>query len=266
MQSHGACTFITAVTVLVNACSQALPLHSNSDSILMHICSQRPYGHIDIFVYSDTLSRELEHYERFPGGQPFIRMNISGGTKIVAAIADVQSEFNELPGNFDIMERITMDYADENPSDPLQSGFAVADSGATVELELSPLLCPVTINSICFESNAPLCDAFVQLERVNANAELFRSVGFHPIRTLSGPETLDYPFMMLREIPFYIGSRPQQAGLTLYCYPNEDEAPRGTGLLVRGLSGGILKEFHIPLGRICRGHKLELDIELKEEK
>ena len=73
--------------------------------------------------------------------------------------------------------------------------------------------------------------------------------------------------MMLQEFPFDIGKRPQDAGITLWCYPNEDKdgpGGRSTALRISGRIRDELKEYLIPLGPIRRGAGLEIDIELKE--
>ena len=269
LQSNGARWLLTAVTVLNCACTRAPSLHNNlsaTDSITIHV-NAKPYGHIDVFIYADTLTRALESHRRFQGGQTFLRMSAKAGDKIVAALSDVSREFKELPGTFDVMEKFTMSYADENPSAPLQSGTACGEAGRLLELSLTPLLCPISIGKIRIEADVPLEDAVVQLVNVNAQAEILRSDGFHPAQTLNGPETLEYPLMMLRELPSMIGSSPLPVGITLWCYPNEDEdSPGGrcTTLRIIGRIRGEMKEYHIPLGPIRRGTGRELDIELKE--
>lgn len=268
MQSNGARGLLTAVTVLSAACTRAPSLHSEypvNDSITIHINSRKSYNYIDIFIYADTLTQPLESHKRFEGSHCFIKMPSGGGDKIAVALANVRGDFKELPSSFEVMEKLTMNYASEDPSAPLQSGYGFTEAGATLELEVAPLLCPVRIKSVCYLSDAPLTDAIIQLEGVSSQAEIFRSNGFHPSQTLNSPGILEFPFMMLQDLPSVIGSSPQRTDITLYCYPNEDAdgLSGGTALRINGMSSGKEKSFRIPLGPVRRGHEPQLDIELK---
>lgn len=269
LQSNGICRFITAATVLVSACTQVPPLQSDPtasiDSLSIHISSSLPYDHVDVFVFSDTLTRPLESHMR-AGNSRFLKIPTGEGDKTIVALADVQGVFEgSLPESFPTMEKLSMNYADEDPDAPLQAGSCSIAAGRIAELEIQPLLCPVLIRSICIDADAPLRDAIVQLERVNAQAEILRKDGFHPSFTLDSPAGLRHPLMMIREIPFDIGSSPQEAGITLWCYPNEDDdGPGGgnTALRISGTLAGQEEIFRIPLGPIKRGSQIYLDIEL----
>ncbi len=268
LQRYGAQTLLTAVTVLICACTRAPSLHSDTadtDSLTVHVCSAIPYNHIDIFVFADTLTRQLEFHRRL-GSRTFINLPACKGDKLVVALANVQGSFGALPERYSTMERLTMDYADEDPAAPLQAGQCHAEAGKMTELDILPLLCPVSIGRISLDENAPLEEAVVQLLNVNERAEILRSDGFHPSATLDSPETLRHPHIMLQEFQFDIGSLPQDAGITLWCYPNEDEdGPGGrcTALRISGRLRGKTKEYLVPLGPVHRGKGLEVDIELK---
>jgi hypothetical protein len=246
-------------------------LHSDikdTDSITVHICSQLSYHYIDIFIFADTLTRPLECHWRF-GNESFLRLPVSQGDKLVVAISDVRGSFDSaLPDRYSTMERLTMEYSDEDPEAPLQAGQGSACAGKTLELKILPLLCPVSIRSISIAADAPLQGAVVQLEKVNAVAEILRADGFHPSRTIDSPAGVHFPFMMLREFNEDIAAVSRPAGITLWCYPNEDEdgpAGGGTRILITGTMAEARKAYRIPLGKIRRGARLELDITLKND-
>lgn len=267
LQGNGACTLFTAVMVLICACTQAPSLQSEipeTDSLTLHINSPLPYDHLDLFIYEDTLTRALLTHTRTGSGTT-LHIPVSGGYRLAVAIANARAEFSTLPASFDTMEKLTMDYADEDPSSPLMAGYYTLQDSRTAELDILPLLCPVSIRKISIEADAPLENAVVQLVSVNARAEILRLDGFHPSQTLDSPEKLRHPLMMLQEFPFDIGSRPQDAGITLWCYPNEDDdgpGSRGTALLIQGRLRGEDKTFRIPLGPVSRGSRINPDIEL----
>ena len=269
LQRYGVRTLLTAVTVLICACTRAPSLHSvtpKTDSLSVHICATLPYDNVDIFVFADTLTRPLEDHQRL-GSATFLKLPAGKGDKLVVALANVQGSFGSLPERYATMEHLTMKYADEDPQAPLQAGLCSAEAGKMAELNIRPLLCPITIGRISLDEDAPLEDAVVQLVNVNSQAEILRSDGFHPSSTLDSPEGLRKPLMMLQEIPFHIGSSPQDAGITLWCYPNEDEdAPGGrcTALRICGRLRGEAKEYRIPLGPVRRGTNHKLDIELNK--
>lgn len=269
LQRNGACALITAVTVLICGCTQApAPQRNNpgTDSLVLHINSPLPYAHLDLFIFEDTLSRALASHSR-TGSATTLHIPAGGGYKLAVAVANARAEFHTLPASFEIMEKITMEYADEDPSAPLMAGYCPLQGGRTAELSILPLLCPITIGKISIEEHAPLEDAVVQLENVNARGEILRADGFHPAVTLDSPESLRHPLMMLQVFPFDIGNHTQDAGITLWCYPNEDEdGPGGrcTTLRISGRLRGETKEYRIPLGPIRRGTSRTLDIELKK--
>ena len=269
LQSNGACSLITAVTVLVCGCTQAPSLLSNgtsADSLVLHISSPLPWKHLDLFIYADTLTRALESHTRL-GSAGSIRIPAGKSYRLAFALANSRREFKSFPASFGVVEKLTMDYKDEDPSAPMLAGYCHLQDGRTAELEILPLLCPVHVGSISLKADAPLKDPVLRLVRVNARAEVLRKDGFHPSSTLDSPAGLDYPLMMLQELPFDIGSQPQEADLTLWCYPNEDEdgpGGGGTSLIVSGLLGGERREYRIPLGPVGRGAAINLNIELKE--
>ena len=271
LQSNGAKSLLTAVTVLICACTQAPSLQSEtreSDSLTVHICSPLPFSHIDIFIFKDTLTRPLESHLRL-GPANFVKVPAGDGDRLLAALADVKGEFGgALPERYSTMEKLTMRYSDEDPEAPLQAGLCNITSGRTQELNLLPLLCPVVIKSICIDADAPLREPIVQLERVNALAEIFRSEGFHPAGTIDSPSGMEHPLMMIQEFKEDIVSVPMPAGITLWCYPNEDDdgpGGGGTRLLITGTLAGERRAYRIPLGKIRRGTRLELDIALKND-
>ena len=269
LQSNGACKLFTAVMVLICACTQAPSLQSNSetaDSLALHINSPMPWKHLDLFIYSDSLTLPLLSHTRAGSGNT-LHIPASGGYRLAFALANSRREFKTFPENFGIVEKLTVEYKDEDPSTPLLAGYCHLQEGRTAELEILPLLCPVHIGNISLKADAPLKDPLLRLVQVNARAEVLRKDGFHPSSSLDSPAGLDFPLMMLRELPFDIGSKPQEADLTLWCYPNEDEegpGGGGTALVVSGLLTGEAREYRIPLGPVKRGTAINLDIELKE--
>ncbi|MBR4822358.1 MAG: hypothetical protein IKZ71_04345 [Bacteroidales bacterium] len=260
---------VAAVMVLTGACVKAHSLQMVSrkqDSLSLHINTRQDYDHLDIFIYADTLTRPLEAHFR-KGSERHLRLPCSRGDKIIVALADVRGEFGGLPSTVEAMEAISMSYCDEDPDAPFQSGYCSLQGALQAELALSSLLCPVKIGTLCLEDDAPLCDPVVSLRHVSAEMHILRQDGFHPTHTLDGAETLEFPLMMMRSLPFDIAAVPQRADITLYCYPNEDkEGPGGGGteLVVSGYFRGEIRNFYIPLGSIKRGDCIYIDVLLKE--
>jgi hypothetical protein len=270
LQSYGAKALFTAVTVLICACTKAPSLQNHfheTDSLTIHINSSRPYGHLDLFVYSDTLTQDLETHLRI-NRENTLRINTSHGGKFIVAMADLPGVFSyeNIPKNFAVMEHLSMNYADENPEAPFQSGYCHSYTGERAELSITPLLCRIIIKSICLEGNAPLKNPVIQLANVNESGLILQSDGFYPSSVLSGPEGLKYPFMIMRELPFDIGSKPIRTGISLWCYPNEYEGGpgrTGTSITVSGTINGVFHQFYIPLGSVHRSDIVEKEIVLK---
>lgn len=270
LHAPGACVLFTAVTVLnVASCNRDPGLQSmkHPQETTVHINCPYPYGHIDVFIYSDTLSRPLQSHMRL-AGKKFFAIDADGGDKLIAAIANVEGEFRENAlATFAQIEGITASYSTENPDAPLLSGYtsARAAAGSTCELTLLPLLCPVETGRISISGDAALTDPVISLEGVNGQARLMQSEGFHPTSTLESARSLRYPQMMERPLDFDVGNSPRETGVTLWCYPNETgDGPAGGGtvLIVSGMLRGQDTSFRIPLGIIRRGTKVSLDISL----
>lgn len=266
LQMPGVCSLLTAVMVLSAAsCNKAPGLQSG---ITVHINCDISYSTIDIFVYSDTLTRQLESRLRY-GGETFLHIPANDGDKILAAFANVPGAFIEgALANYAEAEQLTMRYCLDNPDSPLLSGSAqvYASPGARCELKLLPLLCPITIGKISIEGDAPLEDPVLRLENVNEQARVLQTDGFHPVSTVSSAESLLYPLMMVRPLTFDLGNTPRESGVTLWCYPDETvpgPGGEGTVLVVSGELNGTHKEYRKPLGKIRRGSRLHLDLALE---
>jgi len=267
LQSYGASALLTAVTVLSFACTRAPSLHSDSaaaDSLTLHISSPLPYKQTLVLIYKDSLTQPLEAHYHF-GSENFVRLPADDCDRIVAAIADLPGEIAEerIPDRFSALEQVSMNYCDENPEAPLQAGYSSLQGSGRCELSISPLLCRIELGEISLQGDAPLKDPVVQLINVNAVAQIFRHDGFHPSITLDDPSSLSHPMMMLQVLPFDIGSSPQKAGISLWCYPNENSMSPSI-LRITGWLSAELVSYDAALPQLGRGSRIMIDIRISD--
>jgi len=98
---------------------------------------------------------------------------------------------------------------------------------------------------------------------VNAIAQIFRHDGFHPSITLDDPSSLSHPMMMLQVLPFDIGSSPQKAGISLWCYPNENSMSPSI-LRITGWLSAELVSYDAALPQLGRGSRIMIDIRISD--
>lgn len=249
-----------------------------TDSIYtnIYISASYPIKNLDLFVYSDSWTRQLEVH-RFDTNFFHNTFNIptSAGDKRLVIVANSPWRFNEEAlRSYDSIELLQMSYADEDPEYPLMSGFDVFSAGDSLKIELSPLICPIEVLSVDnqLEGCTLLKRPKIRLEGVNASAELLRMVGFHPTETVESADELRNPQMMSACLPSDIGLYTQYPGITLYCYPidvdPDDIAAVHTTLifeaeacLTDGTTSPISRSW--PLPTLHRGEHLALSLSIE---
>ncbi|MBQ9310560.1 MAG: hypothetical protein IJ222_06815 [Bacteroidales bacterium] len=263
----GALVLSTAVTVLTAACTKAPGVqdsHSPPDSTSIHVITALPCSTLDIFVFRDTLLRECIYHKR-TGQEPFIRLPTSESDYIAAGIADAGGVFpDDAFVTFSEISSVGMEYAADNPEQPLQSGIAYYSGQAGAELNLTPLLCRIRIVSIKGNSIGMLGDASLWLENISNGCPIMQTDGFHPSVTISTPEGLKDPAMMIQAVPFDIGSTAHECDIRLWCYPNESESAPSR-ICLGGKVGTLFRSFSTPLPPLGRGAKLTAALELEDD-
>ena len=130
-------------------------------------------------------------------------------------------------------------------------------------LELEPLLCSVVVKQIA--NNMDDYELFesprVRLCNINATAELFGKLKYHPSELVDSKEW--------SELPYDIGMYPQYPAISLPCYPNDTEydsfGPDMTCLEVQGFIKGIKRTFSFPIKGISRGTTIYASISINSE-
>lgn len=261
-------SLITAATVLVSSCQRA-PDGQTSQSgctFLFRVRSSCPIDSVDVFVYSDEGIRQLDSYCRVAPA-PDITVKAVPGDKTFVFLANVPGSFaTGRLQRFDAMETLSMRYASESAASPLLSGIIHSSSGSGSTVDLKPLLCPVIIGSVRNSLDAPLEAPVLCLKGVNAHAEVLRTAGFRPSETVDGPEGLRDPSVMVRALPFDAVDTPLEAGITLYCYPNDiSDATAGalpTSICMAGRLRGEDRLFEAALPAIARGDTLRVHLKI----
>ena len=280
---------VIAVAVTATACAgesdpvtppETVPPGQVKDTL--HICVSAHYTikTLDVFVYRDKPTKPLETHVRVAGsevtrsvvpGSEMTRSEVAGivsakGDRIVAAVANSPAEFNlEVLRSFDSIELLCMDYRCEDPSAPVMSGVLASDSD-TLDLPLTPLLCPILLVSVENSLDALAEDVSISLRQVNSRAEIFRSDGFRPTETVDTPQETAHPEMMKARLPCDVGCYVQYPGLTLYGYPNDCQAVLGipqTELVLDCSVGGERHSTVVPVHPLRRGETVPVQLRIE---
>ena len=285
---------VIAVAVTATACAgesdpvtppETVPPGQVKDTL--HICISAHYTikTLDVFVYRDKPTKPLETHVRVAGSEvtrsvvtgsemtrsEMTRSEVPGvvsakGDRIVAAVANSSAEFNlEALRSFDSIELLCMDYRDEDPSAPVMSGVLASDSD-TLDLPLTPLLCPILLVSVENSLDALAEDVSISLRQVNSRAEIFRSDGFRPTETVDTPQETAHPEMMKARLPCDVGCYVQYPGLTLYGYPNDCQAVLGipqTELVLDCSVGGERHSTVVPVHPLRRGETVPVQLRIE---
>ena len=262
-----------AATVTVPACSTGnlhpgtAPAGSNSfceNALSILISAPGGVRSFDIFIYRDTLTRQLECHQRLEGPMPdTIMMNSRPGERLLVAVANSPAPFRlEALQRYDSAEQLEMYYRMEDPDFPLMSAVCSVSEGP-VKLELTPLLCRINIYHIANFTGHALSGARLQLKGVNSHVQLLRSDGFRTVETEDNPAALACPEMMLRQIPGVIGDELSTQELSLFCYPFDSEGPNSTTLVLSATANGELREWTFPVPPLKRGASTDLALTLR---
>ena len=265
-------SLITAATVLISSCQRAPGGQTSKmlvSTFLFSVHSGCPIDSVDVFVYSDEGIRQLDSYCRVPADKS-ITVKTGEGDKTVVLLANVPGSFaTGRLQRFDAMESLSMRYTSESAASPLLSGVCHTSGGTGQNVLLTPLLCPIIIGTVRNSLDAPLADPVICLKGVNAHAEVLRSSGFRPSETIDSPEALRDPSIMVRGLPFDAADSPSEAGITLYCYPNDiGDATAGalpTSICLAGKLHGKDRCFEAALPSIARGDTLQVNLDIDKD-
>ena len=233
---------------------------------------------IDIFVFNDDGLQRLDSYQRIAyspenGSLPYSASR--RGKKKIVAIVNPQHEKYEWSGinSFQALLSVKSALEKEEEHKRLMSGtgYAYAGKDHTCEIEVSPLVSEVVLNSIKCDfsskpySNAELKNVRVYLTNVNASAPLLQTDNFKPekLYNISGCSDEDLqefsnPELICRSLENAVGSQPIFPGIKLLCYPNEssEDSPGSpfTRLVIEGRINGKICYYPISINRPESGH------------
>ena len=224
---------------------------------------------LDLFIYSNEGTRRLEAYCHCtePHGEPFL-LEVPPGEKTAVALANSPWAFRlDALAAFDSMELLQMRYELEDAAAPFLSGAAEfcagLEEGAPVGIFLQPLLCAVELCSVFCDcpGEVLLEEPVVQLEQVNAAAEVLRRDGFRPVELVDAAAQLRSPQLMRAALPCDVGRYTQYPRTTLACYPNDAASPTAgtprTRLVLQGRLSGQFCRWETVLPPVRRGCRIK---------
>lgn len=256
---------LIAAAVTVPGCSIESPRPRTVPAgIELNLESPGGVRSLDLFIYRDTLIRQLETHLRLEAPIPeTIFANSSPGNRLLVAIANSPAPFREEAlQRYESTGLLEMYYREEDPAFPLMSATTAFSEGP-VRIGLTPILCPVNILYINNLTGLALSGVRVQLRKVNSHVQMLRTHGFSTVETEDNPAILAHPEMMRREIQAVIGHELSPKGLTLYCYPFDGEGPSRTTLTLTALAGNEPREWTFALTPLSRGQPAGMELTLK---
>lgn len=235
------------------------------DKLLVEFEAACPVKVVDLFIYADSWTRSLlfhKRYDSLPDG-PVCLTGLPGELMAVAIANSPLPLKLEALRNYFSMELLQMNYADEDPAWPVQSGVSSAKD--SVRLVLEPLLCEVRVLSLtnCLPGTPLAENIRLFLTEVNAAAEILRFDGFRPVETVDDPAEIKHPEMMEARLRAPVGMYAVRPGLSLFCYPSDGQEGPGTPLPVIVMEytvGDASYSYSQRLPPLRRGEKTKLDL------
>ena len=225
--------------------------------------------HTDIFMFNDDALRRLDSYQRTEGNGP-VKAASRRGDKIMVIIANFpcsKEEWKHVNSYEGFMEEMSL-LENETAGYPVMSAVlpVSAGSGGTCHADMERLVSEIRINSIRTDFSGreydgePLTDVKIYLTNVNASCKMLRGEDFRP-EMIINPGFLDMnavagfrdPAMICREIEEDIGEDGIFPGISLYCYPSDEQEESAgspfTRLVIEGKIRGNTYWYPITVNR-----------------
>lgn len=234
----------------------------DSTTFRINLISDHPLESTQILIYRDDGRKSLEAL--ITTEKDHIEYDGPVGGKIIVAVANSRSRLNKSAlETFDSAELLTCAYAEEKPSAPLMSATTWMGSGSEIDLELTPLLCEISISEVTNNMNGyrRLEDPRVYLKNVATTAELLKESSFFPVETSS--DTTGLKGLMWERLPYDIGMYPQTPGTPLRFYPNSSETTRTILVFEFGVRNQTFR-YEAVLPPSNRGRKLKATLKVRE--
>lgn len=171
---------------------------------------------MDVLVYSATGVRELESYIHIDEVYQLFSLDLTAGSKIIAAIGNCPSKLNpKALERYDSLQQLMYDFRDFDPLRPVTSAVLDINAGDDVCLGLAPLCSSVVITEVSNElPDYQLAESpRVYLTDINPYSGYFQFDEFRPTETIDSG--------VIAELPYDIGFYTQYPWTVLYCLPND---------------------------------------------
>ena len=232
------------------------------DSLTLKVKNRYNVKTLDILVYGGAPLLSLESISRIQDQFDTIRVELKDTLpKTIVVLGNMPGQLNPAAiEHYDSLEKLEMSLWDDNPELPFLSGVS-RWQGGYVEVELSPLLCCVIIESVTNlnDDYTLLENPRVWLSGINTRAALMQTTGFRTAEPTDGKAV---------RLPYDIGLYTQYPGTRLWCYPC-DLTDGHSGILVveyckRNSQGELsLYQTEFELGPIFRGSELVKNLYLE---
>ena len=232
------------------------------DSLTLKVKNRYNVKTLDILVYGGAPLLSLESISRIQDQFDTIRVELNDTLpKTIVVLGNMPGQLNPAAiEHYDSLEKLEMSLWDDKPELPFLSGVS-RWQGGKVEVELTPLLCCVIIESVTNlnDDYTLLENPRVWLSGINTRAALMQTTGFRAAEPADGKAV---------RLPYDIGLYTQYPGTHLWCYPCDLTDGQSVSLVVeyckRNSQGELsLYQTEFELGPIFRGSKLVKNLYLK---
>lgn len=183
------------------------------DSLTLIVKSRCNVRTLDILVYGGAPLLRLESSTRCEAWADSLRLELKDSLpKTVVVLGNMPGQLNPAAiEHYDSLEKLEMSLWDDNSELPFLSGVS-RWQGGDVEVELTPLLCCVIIESVTNlnDDYTLLENPRVWLSGINTRAALMQTTGFRADEPAEGKAV---------RLPCDIGLYTQYPGTKLWCYP-----------------------------------------------
>ena len=221
--------------------------------------SLHPVRRLDVLIYGADGIKPLKAKRVYSSLPDSILVYCPYEELLAVAVANYPEElFHDPPSRYDGAEQLSCRFEADSPRQPLMSGTAVIQAGASGTVTLTPLMSRVKLGIVSnnMKNYVRLEDPRIFLENVNAGAEILREGGFRPAEVFQESGRV--------ALPYDIGVFAQSPGTELYCYPNDSpEVTIGNPATVFVMEceiSGVTRQFKLSLPAIRRNTTTLVDI------
>lgn len=194
------------------------PAPETPDSTCTHLTltAEGPVSKIDLLIYDGSGMATLDSHVSYRNPSASVDIQTTIGTKAVLAIANCPYTLNlKALDRLESALQMVLEFNDDDPMQPIMTGYSELEAGSGAEIHLEPFLCRVTLTEIsnAMDDYELVEEPRIWLSELNPSVTVLQDREFRPVDFIPEGEP--------ESLPYDIGLFTQYPETVLYCYPND---------------------------------------------